>query len=88
MAIRALLGEVMTRSYLIDGHHVTVSWVHRFQRQCHSVYTIHIDGKPAAGSVEKTVNGSFLALDSQRQPVGTFSGLRAAVEHVVRGEVM
>jgi hypothetical protein len=41
-------------------------------------------GEPLAGSVEKTALGRFLASDDHRRSLGTFVGLREAVEQVVR----
>lgn len=73
----------MFRTYLIDVLHVTVSWVHR---QHPPIYTIHVAGTPTAGSVEKTAAGKFLAIDARSRPLGTFVGLRMAVERVVREE--
>jgi hypothetical protein len=49
-------------------------------------YTITVDGMPVPGSIEKTVLGRFLAIDGQGRSRGTFTGLRAAVEHVVHAE--
>jgi hypothetical protein len=71
------------RSYLIEGQPVTVTWVHR---QHPPVYTIRIAGTLAAGSVEKTALGRYLAVDDQRRPLGTFLRLADAVEHVVRAQ--
>ncbi len=71
------------RTYIIDGKRVTVRWV---QRQLPTRYTILVEGTPTAGSVEKTRAGAFLATDAQGRPLGTFQGLREAVEHVVRAE--
>ena len=73
----------MSRIYLIDGQQVKAAWV---QRQLPRIYTIYVEGVPTAGFVEKTMVGSFLAVDGQGRPLGTFAGLREAVEHVVRGE--
>jgi hypothetical protein len=71
----------MLRAYPIDGQPVIVSWVHR---QHLPIYIIRVAGVPAGGSVEKTALGRYLAVDAQGRPLGTFAGLREAVERVVR----
>jgi hypothetical protein len=73
----------MTRTYDIAGHEVRVTWVYRHHP---AVSTITINGTPVPGSIEKTVLGRFLAVDGQGRLLGTFPGLRAAVEHVVHAE--
>jgi hypothetical protein len=73
----------MIRSYLVEGQQVTVTWGHR---QHPPVYTILIAGEPTPGSVEKTPIGKFRAIDRHGRSLGTFLGLRAAVQHVVRAE--
>jgi hypothetical protein len=73
----------MSRTYLVDGQQVMVRWI---SRQHPSVYTILVAGTPLVGSVEKTAVGKFLALDDERRPLGTFLGLREAVELVVRAD--
>ena len=73
----------MLRTYQIDGRQVTVGWVHR---QHPAVYTILVDAVPVTGSVEKSAAGRFLAFDAHRRLLGTFQGLRGAVEGVVREE--
>ena len=70
----------MAKTYFIDGQQVIVSWR---QKHLPRVYTIHIAGTPATSTIEKTLAGSFLALDDQRRVVGTYAGLRKAVERVV-----
>jgi hypothetical protein len=50
------------------------------------VYTITIAGTPTAGSVEKMAGGRFHACDDRGRSLGTFQGLRATVEQVVREE--
>lgn len=70
----------MLRSYVIDGQQVTVTRVQRHP----TVYTIRVAGTPAAGAVERTPLGRYLAVDEQRRPLGTFPGLRPAVERMVR----
>ena len=62
---------------------MTVTWIAQGPSP---VYTIHVAGVMTAGSVEKTRLGSYLASDAQGRPLGTFTTLRAAVEHVVRTE--
>ena len=71
----------MSRIYLIDGRQVIVSWKSRHHP---AVYTITVAGTPTAGSVEKTAGGKFHARDDRGRSLGTFQGLRAAVEQVVR----
>ena len=71
----------MHRTYRLDGQHVTVTWIHR---QHPPVYMIRVAGVPVAGSVERTALGRFRAIDAQGRPLGTFTGLRAAVESVAR----
>jgi hypothetical protein len=73
----------MSRIYRIDGQEVIVSWI---SRQHPAVYTITVAGTPTAGSVEKTAGGKFHAIDARGRSLGTFLGLRAAVEQVVREE--
>ena len=73
----------MSRIYLIDGQQVTVSWISRHHP---AVYTIFVAGTRAAGSVEKTAFGRYVALDDQRRPLGTFLRLADAVERVVRAQ--
>ena len=73
----------MLRTYLIDGKQVTVNWI---PRQHPPVYTIVVAGVSTTGSVEKTPAGKFLSLDGQHRLLGTFQGLRAAVESVIREE--
>ena len=74
----------MTRNYLIDGKEVLVTWA---PRQHPAVYEILIDGRPIPGSVEKTRLGEFLARDEHGAVIGTFLGLRRAVEQVVRAKL-
>ena len=73
----------MIRTYRIDGREVTVTWVHR---QHPPVYTILIEGTPAPGSIQRTALGRFHAVDAQGRLLGTFAGLREAVERVIREE--
>jgi hypothetical protein len=73
----------MIKTYLIDGLPVMVTGRPRHHP---TSYTLHVAGRPIAGSVEKTVLGSFLARDGSRRSLGTFSGLPRAVEQVVREE--
>jgi hypothetical protein len=73
----------MRRTYLLDGRQVTVDWGHR---QHSAVYHIQVASRPAAGSVERTAPGRFMAVDTLRRPLGTFSELREALERVVRQE--
>ena len=70
----------MAKTYFIDGHQVIVS---RCPKHLPKVYTIYIAGTPATSTVEKTLAGRFLALDDQRRVLGTYAGLRKAVERVV-----
>ena len=72
-----------TRTYLIDGQAVTVTW---FAQRPSPVYTIQVAGVMTAGSVEKTRLGTFLVTNDHGRPLGTFITLRAAVEHVVQAE--
>jgi hypothetical protein len=73
----------MLWTWRIDGQEVRVNWVHRHHPP---VSTIRVAGVPAAGSVERTALGRYLAADAQRRPLGTCVGLREAVESVVREE--
>lgn len=73
----------MLRTYLIDGQQVAITWI---PRQLPPIYTIVAAGVPTTGSVEKTPAGRYLALDGEHRPLGTFQGLRAAVECVIREE--
>jgi hypothetical protein len=75
----------MIRPYLVDGQQVTVSWVWVY-RQHPPVHTSHVAGTTTAGSVERTTLGRHLAVDDQRRLLGSFPGLREAVEHVIREE--
>ena len=73
----------MRRTYLVEGQQVTVTWASHHHPP---VYTVLVAGTPTAGSVEKSASGRFLAFDGQRRLLGTFQGLRGAVECVVREE--
>ena len=62
----------MLRTYLSDGHQVTISWVYR---QHPLVYIILVEDRPTAGT--------FLAIDARSRPLGPLIRLRMAVERAV-----
>ena len=73
----------MFRTYRIDDQQVAVS---RMTRQHPVVYTLQVAGAPLAGTVEKRLLGTYVAVDGQDRRLGAFLGLQEAVARVVHEE--
>jgi hypothetical protein len=69
------------RRYDVDGHRVEVT---RERRELPSIYHVHLAGERVPGTIEKTVGGTFHAVDGHGRRVGHALSLREAVKHLFR----